>query len=1112
MVSPIYLIVVILGAAFLHPLFEKAGKTASRVLVSAVLLFAAALPVSWFVYLTGSGIDAVIVNTAGFQAPLSINLRVGMEETLFLIMINTAALLGGLFFMLRSNPEWKGKVQVLFLTMLLGINGLILTRDLFNVFVFLEIASISLYALISFAKKGDAYEAGFKYMIAGGIAAALFLIGVIYIYRLTGTLNIDGIIAVSESAGGNPGASGILGGKAGVTAVFLVAAAMLIELKPFPANGWGVDAYEASDPGISAMASAVSATGIFFVFYKLIPLFSPDLLKLITISGGMTFFFSQLLAMKQDKVRRMLGYSSIGQLGLLILIAGLGNILNSSELLAGFSIPGIPISGGIFLLLILFAGSHLLSKAGLFWLSGIMNAENINGSGTNGLLRKRPAVAGLFGLLTAALAGLPPFPAFWAKWILIMALAATGNYFLTAVILLGSLIEAWYLFRWFLNYMKTEKDTGDIHDEIVPEDFPLENIEDASRAAGIPQFSSLRSIAAPFISALLLLAAGILPAISLLTANGPAGVDETILFLPLAALALFTVLDVLRIPIKLQVFAGIAVTAVYGAIIIPDLDGLRMIFGIIFIAGSAIQMFPLANREGRHPGLMGMLMAMIFSLGNLLVCKSSLGFFFSWELMTVTSFFLIARGEKASGASLRYLLFSLAGAFLILGGLAVGGSSIFADILPGQADTETVSTILLGLGFLIKMGSLGLHIWLPGSYAESEDDISTFFSTVLSKAGLYMLFITAGLFAAPLLFPGRAAGLFPQISLSSLLGWIGALTAFAGAFLALFKEDIKYTLAYSSMGQVGYMLLSFALMTQLGWMNSLYLAVTHLLFKGMLFVAVAGVIYRVKTRMMYQMGGLISRMPISFFTVLIAIIALSGVPPLTGFGAKWMLYTALIEKGWYLQAGIAMFASAIAFLYLFRLIHVIFLGQLKDEHRNVKEAPIWFLIPQVISIIGIMLFSMYPNTILKPLQNAILPYFPTGIEFDGYTVLSTLGYWNGNAVMFVTMGVFMVPLIWMLIVQRKNTQMVGQFNIVFAAERPYKPETTHFGYNFFAHYRTALGFLLNPGVTRFWKWTASIAEVTGSAVRKLYSGNIQTYVLLIVLYVTIFLLLLRGGF
>jgi len=96
-------------------------------------------------------------------------------------------------------------------------------------------------------------------------------------------------------------------------------------------------------------------------------------------------------------------------------------------------------------------------------------------------------------------------------------------------------------------------------------------------------------------------------------------------------------------------------------------------------------------------------------------------------------------------------------------------------------------------------------------------------------------------------------------------------------------------------------------------------------------------------------------------------------------------------------------------------------------------------------------------------------------------------------------------------VQRRHTQKVGQFNIVYAAERPYRPETTHFGYNFFSPYRKALGFLLQPAATRFWYGISSIAEVAGASIRKLYSGNVQTYSLWIVLYVSIFLLLLQGG-
>jgi len=130
-----YLIAVLLGAAFLHPLFERAGRSLAKSVVLLVLVFTAVLPVSWLADLAGRGMVPVVFQTAGFQAPVSISLRVGIEEAVFLIMINAAALFGGIYLMLRKSPKWEGKVQVLFLTMLLGVNGLVLTRDLFNVFI-----------------------------------------------------------------------------------------------------------------------------------------------------------------------------------------------------------------------------------------------------------------------------------------------------------------------------------------------------------------------------------------------------------------------------------------------------------------------------------------------------------------------------------------------------------------------------------------------------------------------------------------------------------------------------------------------------------------------------------------------------------------------------------------------------------------------------------------------------------------------------------------------------------------------------------------------------------------------------------------------------------------
>jgi formate hydrogenlyase subunit 3/multisubunit Na+/H+ antiporter MnhD subunit len=437
----------------------------------------------------------------------------------------------------------------------------------------------------------------------------------------------------------------------------------------------------------------------------------------------------------------------------------------------------------------------------------------------------------------------------------------------------------------------------------------------------------------------------------------------------------------------------------------------------------------------------------------------------------------------------------------VLGGSSpasgLGGWS--AGITPG---VRTAVFVLLGLGFLVKTGAMGLHIWLPDAYTEADDDVTVLLSSALSKAGILGMIVLLAMVGAGAFGGG---GVAPNV----VLGWIGALTALFGALLAVFQEDVKKLLAYSSLSQVGSMILGIALATHLGWLAGIYQAINHFIFKGLLFLAITGVIMRTGSRYMYQMGGLIKRMPLSFISALMAIIALSGVPPLSGFGGKWLIYGALLESEWFIQAGIAFFASTIAFLYLFRMIYTVFLGQLKDNLREVREAPAAVLIPQIILMAVLMLISMYPNLIINPIIEGIEPYLATTVRWDDYTVVTALGYWNGNAVMWVTMGVFILPLVWLMIVMRRP-QKVKQFNIVFAAERPERPETTHFAHNFFAPYRKALGFLVAPVIMRGWEYAIDGVRAISTAVGQIYTGNGQTYALHILL-LTVALYFIAGG-
>ncbi|MDI3567799.1 proton-conducting transporter membrane subunit, partial [Bradyrhizobium sp. Arg816] len=147
------------------------------------------------------------------------------------------------------------------------------------------------------------------------------------------------------------------------------------------------------------------------------------------------------------------------------------------------------------------------------------------------------------------------------------------------------------------------------------------------------------------------------------------------------------------------------------------------------------------------------------------------------------------------------------------------------------------------------------------------------------------------------------------------------------------------------------------LMSHLGWVTALYLVANHLLVKGILFLVAAAIILRTGKRLIVELGGLAGGMPVTFKTAASAIVALSGLPPLAGLGGKWLLLSAMIEKGWYGPALMTLLATFVGFVYMARFIQAIFLGPRKAVHDALREAPITLLIPQILLVAGIFLMS-----------------------------------------------------------------------------------------------------------------------------------------------------------
>jgi formate hydrogenlyase subunit 3/multisubunit Na+/H+ antiporter MnhD subunit len=553
---------------------------------------------SWVQALAWGGADPVMIFTAGTEPPFAINLRMGLAEATLTLLVNLTGLLSA--FYLRDTMFKQGRrAMAVLLVFTMATCGIVLTRDLFNLFVFFELAVISTGGLILLSKDQRALGAGFKFLIASQLISILLLVGIIFSYHATGSLNIDIMAGASET---------LL--KGGSLAFFLMFIAVVAELKPFPANGWALDIYESAHPAFSAVVSAAAGSAALFAVDKLLLIGGPNWMAVATGIGIVSFVGANLFALSQSVDRRLLGYSSVAQIGLVLTVAGQRDILGDNYLY---------IAGGILL-------AHAVSKAGLYWLSGLVAGRALTDWSA---LRGHPLLIFAFVTFLAMLVGLPPFPGFYAKWELIHLLAGEGRIVLLSLILFGALIEAGYLFRWFGYIIKREQ--------------PGEAVAPSFFKRAVIFFAAITGWLLAY-------------------AWGDISVHGNLLHaLPLIFALLFLPLEVLPVWIKNSL--AIAGMLAWFALNFPSYDELELIFAAIILVGGAIIFLASYQSGGRRIGFYPSAMLMYAGLALLVMAEDSFSFFAAWESLTVGSYFLIMRGKHSEPHALSYIVFSLGGAF-----------------------------------------------------------------------------------------------------------------------------------------------------------------------------------------------------------------------------------------------------------------------------------------------------------------------------------------------------------------------------------------------------------------------------------------------------------------
>ena len=304
--------------------------------------------------------------------------------------------------------------------MIAGMNGVVISGDLFNIFVFLEIAAIASYALVAFGIRKEELEASFKYQVLGGISSMMILLGVSMIYWKFGTVNIADIGRLIRT--GNTGKVVYF-----VQALFLMGFGLKAALVPF--HSWLPDAHSSAPSPISAMLSGVliKAIGVYVIMRLFFNMFLINYKTslIITIIGALSMIIGVILAIGQWDIKRLLAYHSISQMGYVVTGIGVGLILiskNKDIIFASFSILGA--------LFHLF--NHALFKGLLFLTAGSVEyrTELRDMRKIGGLSEKMPITSGTSLVASMSIAGIPPFNGFFSKLIIIIALIKTKYYLL----------------------------------------------------------------------------------------------------------------------------------------------------------------------------------------------------------------------------------------------------------------------------------------------------------------------------------------------------------------------------------------------------------------------------------------------------------------------------------------------------------------------------------------------------------------------------------------------------------------------------------------------------------------------------------------------------------
>lgn len=422
--------------------------------------------------------------------------------------------------------------------------------------------------------------------------------------------------------------------------------------------------------------------------------------------------------------------------------------------------------------------------------------------------------------------------------------------------------------------------------------------------------------------------------------------------------------------------------------IVLTVDCLNAFVSLVVAAIFALSTLYSIKYMERETGLTyyySLLMLMEAGLMGMTLTGDIFNLFVFTEIAGISAYALVSfeiERAEALEAGFKYAIMAATATTFIILGIAliysVLGTVNMADValrmqrgaflMGGHAwSTLLIALAILMWGYGVKAAFVPLHSWLPDAHAEAPAPISAILSGVFIKVGVYAIIRIAF----------TVYGLELISSYLVYIATFGALSMVFAGFLALAQSDLKRMLAFSSVMNIGWILLGVGIGNVLGVVGGLFHLLNHAVLKALLFLISGAIIHETGVRDMRALGGLGRKMPITTFAFAIGGMGIAGVPPLNGFWSKWIILKAALEQGGpiylsYVIVGITM--SAVAVVYMFNALRSIFLGKPKVNLDNVREPPSLMLIPILVLMLIVVVLGIYPQLgldLVEPAAKAV---------------------------------------------------------------------------------------------------------------------------------------------